>query len=308
MFVYFIRRLLGIVPVLFIIITLAFFLIRFSPGNPFDDLKIQDPLVIDRLEQRYGLDQPLPVQYYRYVSGLLQGDFGPSFKHKDFTVTELIGQGFPVSLRVGLSALLLSLVLGISLGTLAALRQNTAIDHGVMALAMTGVAVPTFVLAPLMALCFAVYLGWLPVAGWNDGALRNMVMPVLAMALPYVAYIARLMRGSMIEVMRSDFIRTARAKGLPERTVVVRHAMKSALLPVMSFLGPAAAGIITGSLVIEEIFQLPGVGRYFVRGALNRDFPLVMGVIVLYASLILVFNLLVDLSYRLIDPKVEYRR
>lgn len=308
MFAYFIRRALGIIPVLFIIITLAFFLIRFSPGNPFDDIKIQDPAVIERLEERYGLNQPLPVQYYRYVSGLLQGDFGPSFKHKDFTVTELIGQGFPVSLRIGLSAMILALTLGIALGTLAALRQNTVIDHGVMGLAMTGIAVPTFVLAPLMALCFGVYLGWLPVAGWNGGALRNMVMPVIAMALPYVAYIARLMRGSMIEVMGSDFIRTARAKGLPEHTLVVRHAMKSALLPVVSFLGPATAGIVTGSLVIEEIFQLPGVGRYFVRGALNRDFPLVMGVIVLYASLILVLNLLVDLSYRLMDPKVEYQR
>ena len=308
MFVYFLRRLFAMIPVLFIIITLAFFLIRFSPGNPFDDLRMQDPLVIERLEQRYGLDQPLWVQYYRYISGLLQGDFGPSFKHKDFTVTELIGQGFPVSLRIGVSALVLALVLGIGLGTLAALRRNTAIDHGVMFLAMTGVAVPTFVLAPLMVLCFAVYLGWLPAAGWNGGTLENMVLPVIAMALPYVAYIARLMRGSMIEVLRSDFIRTARAKGLPQRTVVSRHAMKSALLPVVSFLGPAAAGIITGSLVIEEIFQLPGVGRYFVRGALNRDFPLVMGVIILYATLILVFNLLVDLSYRLMDPQVEYRR
>ena len=237
---------------------------------------------------------------------MLTGDFGPSFKYRDFTVTELIAQGLPVSLRLGLSALIVAVLAGVTLGTLAALRQNSWLDHTVMSLAMTGIALPNFVVGPLLSLVFGVYLRLLPTGGWGGGAADHMVLPVIALALPYIAYIARLTRGSMIEVMRSNYIRTARAKGLPEWLVVRRHALKAGLLPVVSFLGPAAAGLITGSVVIETIFGLPGTGRYFVQGALNRDYTLVMGVVIFYASLIIVLNLIVDALYGLLDPRVRY--
>ncbi len=235
----------------------------------------------------------------------MQGDFGPSFQYKDHSVNELIATGFPVSLRLGLSAIAIALLIGVGLGTLAALRQNSATDYSVMTLAMTGISIPNFVLAPILILIFAVYLGWLPAGGWNDGAFRNTILPIIGLALPQIAYISRLMRGSMIEVLRSNPIRTARAKGLPERVVILRHALKPALLPVVSFLGPATAAVITGSVVIEQIFGIPGLGRYFVQGALNRDYTLVMGV-VFYGILIILFNFIVDLVYALLDPKVRY--
>jgi len=222
-------------------------------------------------------------------------------------VNELIASGFPVSLRLGLASIAIALVVGVALGTLAALRQNRPADHGIMTLAMTGISIPNFVLAPLLILLFAVHLGWLPAGGWNGGQWRNLVLPVIALALPQVAYIARLMRGSMIEVLRGNAIRTARAKGLPERTVILRHALKPALLPVVSFLGPATAAVITGSVVIEQIFGIPGLGRHFVQGALNRDYTLVMGVVVFYGALIVLLNFVVDLLYAALDPRVRYR-
>ena len=303
---YAIRRILGAIPTLFIIITLTFFLIRLAPGGPFDQEQTLPPEIEANLKAAYHLDKPMLVQYGYYLSNLARGDFGPSFKFKDFTVTQLIWQGFPVSMRIGLTSMLVALLVGVSLGSFAALRQNSRVDYSVMTVAMVGVAIPNFVVAPLLSLIFGIYLGWLPVAGWNDGALSHLILPVTALSLPYIAYIARLTRGSMIEVLSTNYIRTARAKGVPERTVITRHAFKAALLPVVSFLGPATARIISGSLVIEQIFGLPGIGRYFVQGALNRDYTLVMGVVIFYATLIIVFNLIVDLVYAWLDPRVQY--
>lgn len=286
--------------------TLAFFMMRAAPGGPFDTEKTLPPEIQANLDKKYHLDEPLLQQYGRYLLDLAQGDFGPSFQYKDYSVNELIAQGFPVSLRLGGTAIILAFFIGGLLGTIAALRQNTATDYSVMATAMTGISIPNFVLAPLLILLFAVHLKWLPAGGWNDGAFLNTVLPITALTLPYVAYISRLMRSSMIEVLRSNPIRTARAKGLPEHTVILRHALKPALLPVISFLGPATAGIITGSVVIEQIFGIPGIGRYFVQGALNRDYTLVMGVVVFYGILIIAFNFIVDVLYALLDPKIRY--
>jgi oligopeptide transport system permease protein len=264
------------------------------------------PAIEKNVLAHYNLDLPLWQQYAKYVGGLLQGDLGPSFRVRDFTVAELIGAGFPASLQIGGIAILLAVVVGISLGAFAALRQNSAADYAVMGVAMTGIAVPNFVMAPLLTLVFGVYLSLLPVAGWGGGALANKILPVVALALPQIAYIARLTRGSMVEVMNANYVRTARAKGLRERLVVVRHSLKGALLPVVSYLGPATAAVITGSVVIESIFGIPGIGRYFIEGALNRDYTLVMGVMIFYAVLIILLNLLVDLLYAVLDPKVRY--
>jgi oligopeptide transport system permease protein len=294
------------VPTLFVIVTIAFFLLRAAPGGPFDSDRVLPPAIEKNVLAAYNLDLPLWQQYLKYVGGLLQGDFGPSFRVRDFTVAELIVSGFPASLQVGGLAILLAIVIGISLGAFAALRQNTAADYAVMGVAMTGIAVPNFVMAPLLTLVFGVYLSLLPVAGWGDGSFANKILPVVALALPQIAYIARLTRGSMVEVMNANYVRTARAKGLRERLVVVRHSLKGALLPVVSYLGPATAAVITGSVVIESIFGIPGIGRYFIEGALNRDYTLVMGVMVFYAVLIILLNLVVDLLYAVLDPKVRY--
>lgn len=301
-----IQRLLGAIPTLLVLIALAFFLIRLAPGGPFDTEKTLPPEIEANLRAAYNLDESLPMQLGRYLWNLAQGDFGPSFQYRDFTVTELIATGFPVSLRLGSLAMALALVLGISAGTLAALRQNRPVDYTVMGAAMTGISIPNFVLAPLLVLVFAIWLRWLPAGGLGDGSLRFVVLPVVALALPQVAYIARLTRGSMIEVLRSPFIRTARAQGLPTRTVILRHALKPALLPVVSYLGPALAAIITGSVVVEQIFGVPGLGRFFVQGALNRDYTLVMGVVVFYGSLIIALNFLVDLVYGWLDPRLRH--
>ena len=300
-----IKRLLGAVPTLLVLIALAFFLIKVAPGGPFDTDRQLPPEIEANLKAAYHLDEPLYSQFSLYLSGLLKGDFGPSFQYRDHTVTELIAAGFPVSLRLGGLAMLLAFCVGVTVGTIAALKQNAFTDHAVMAAAMTGVSIPNFVMAPLLVLLFAVTLKWLPAGGLGDW--RNLVLPVITLALPQIAYIARLTRGSMIEVLRADFIRTARAQGLPQRTVIVRHALKPALLPVISYLGPATAAIITGSVVIEQIFGVPGLGRFFVQGALNRDYTLVMGVVVFYGVLIIVFNLIVDLVYARLDPRVRYR-
>jgi oligopeptide transport system permease protein len=303
---YAIRRLLQAIPTLFVLLTLAFFLIRVAPGGPFDEERVLPPEIEANLARAYNLDQPLHIQYVRYLGNILRGDFGPSFKYKDYSVTELIWGGFPVSLRIGLSAIVIAFLIGTSLGALAALRQNSRLDYAVMATAMTGIAIPNFVVAPLLSLVLGVYLGLLPVGGWGGGSMRNMVLPVIALALPQIAYIARLMRGSLIEVLRANYVRTARAKGLPERYVLTRHALRAALPPVVSYLGPATAAVITGSVVIEQIFGIPGIGRYFVQAALNRDYTLVLGVVVFYGGLIVLFNLAVDLVYGLLDPKVRY--
>ncbi len=303
---YSLKRFIGAIPTLLILMTLAFFMMRMAPGGPFDTEKTLPPEIQANLDAKYHLDEPLLQQYGRYLLDLLQGDFGPSFQYKDYSVNELIATGFPVSLRLGLSAIFIAFFIGATLGIIAALRQNKPTDYTVMTLAMTGISIPNFVLAPILILVFAVYLGWLPAGGWNGGHFTNTILPIIGLALPQIAYISRLMRGSMIEVLRSNPIRTARAKGLPERIVILRHALKPALLPVISFLGPATAAVITGSVVIEQIFGIPGLGRYFVQGALNRDYTLVMGVVVFYGILIILFNFIVDILYALLDPKVRY--
>jgi len=304
LFSYTVRRLLGAIPTLLILIGLAFVLIRAAPGGPFDTERSLQPEIEANLSAAYHLDEPLYQQFGRYLWGLLRFDFGPSFQYRDYTVTELIAAGFPVSLTLGACALVVALLVGVTAGSVAALRQNSFVDHGVMAVSMTGISIPNFVMAPLLVLVFAVYLRWLPAGGLGEG---NLVLPVIALALPQIAYLSRLTRGSMIEVLRSNFVRTARAQGLPTWQVVVKHAMKPALLPVVSYLGPATAHIITGSVVIEQIFGRPGLGRYFVTGALNRDYTLVMGIVVFYGVLIILFNFLVDLAYAWLDPKVRYR-
>ncbi len=303
---YSIRRLLGAIPTLLILIALAFFMVRLAPGGPFDAERALLPEIEANLRAAYHLDEPLYQQFLRYVGGLLRGDFGPSFQYRDYTVTELIMAGFPVSLRLGGGAMILALLFGITAGSIAALRQNTRTDYSVMSVSMTGISVPNFVMAPILILIFAVYLGWLPAGGLGEGSPKNLILPIISLALPQIAYISRLTRGSMIEVLRSDFIRTAKAQGLPAGKILVRHALKPALLPVVSYLGPATAAIITGSVVIEQIFSIPGLGRFFVQGALNRDYTLVMGVVVFYGVLIIAFNLLVDLAYAWLDPKVKY--
>jgi oligopeptide transport system permease protein len=299
------KRVLGAIPTLLVLIALAFFLIKVAPGGPFDTDRRIPPEIEANLQAAYHLDEPLYKQFGLYLGGLLKGDFGPSFQYRDYTVTELIATGFPVSLRLGGLAMLLAFFVGVAVGTVAALKQNSFTDHAAMAAAMTGISIPNFVMAPLLVLLFAVTLKWLPAGGLGDW--RNFVLPVITLALPQIAYIARLTRGSMIEVLRADFIRTARAQGLPQRAVIIRHALKPALLPVISFLGPATAAIITGSVVIEQIFGVPGLGRFFIQGALNRDYTLVMGVVVFYGVLIIVLNLIVDLVYGWLDPRVQYQ-
>jgi oligopeptide transport system permease protein len=301
------RRILTSIPTLLVIVTIAFFMMRVAPGGPFDQERALPPEIERNMLAAYNLNAPLIVQYWDYLKGVIHGDFGPSFKYQDFTVAELLLSGFPASLRVGGIAIALAVVIGIALGTIAALRQNSGIDYAVMATAMTGITIPNFVMAPLLTLILGVYLGWLPVAGWGGGAPRFLILPVIALALPQIAYIARLTRGSMIETLNANFVRTARAKGLREQIVVVRHALRGALLPVISYLGPATAQIMTGSVVIETIFGIPGIGRYFVQGALNRDYTLVMGTVIVYGVLIIVLNLIVDMLYGLLDPKVKQR-
>jgi len=306
MFAYAVKRILGAVPTLLVIVALAFFLIRLAPGGPFDRERALPPEIEENLRRAYHLDEPLTLQFARYLGGLARGDFGPSFQYRDYSVSELIWGGFPVSLRIGLLAMLAATGVGVALGTFAALRRNQWVDHAVMAGAMAGIAIPVFVMAPLLSLGLAVHLGWLPAGGWSPGEWRTLVLPVVSLALPQVAFIARLTRGGMVEVLREPFILTARAKGLPERTVTFRHALKVAILPVVSYLGPATAALVTGSVVVEQIFGIPGVGRFFVQGALNRDYTLVMGVVILYGTLIIVANLTVDLLYGWLDPRVRY--
>jgi oligopeptide transport system permease protein len=298
------KRLIGAIPTLFLIVTLSFFLMRIAPGGPFDKERIVPPEIEARLIHAYHLDEPLWKQYLRYLGDLLQGDFGPSLKYKDFTVTELIEGGFPVSMRLGGLAILIALLVGVTTGTIAALRQNTPTDYAAMGVAMTGIVIPNFVLAPLLTLIFGLWLSWLPVGGW--GGPVYMVLPVIALSLYQIGFIARLTRGSMIEVLRTNYVRTARAKGLPERVAITRHALKAAILPVVSYLGPAIINTITGSVVIEQIFGIPGIGRYFVQAALNRDYTMVMGVTIFYGVLIILANLVVDLLYGLLDPRIRY--
>jgi len=301
-------RLLGAIPTLLALICLAFFLVKAAPGGPFDMERSLPEEVEANLRAAYNLDDPLPKQLVSYIGDILRGDFGPSFQYRDFNVTELIMSGFPVSLRLGAAAILVALFFGAFIGIIAALNQNTKTDYLIMFFGMTGVSIPNFVMAPLLILLFSIFLNLLPAGGLGDGSINNMVLPVTALAFPQVAYIARLTRGSMIEVLSSNFVRTAKAQGIPMKDIVLRHVLKPTFLPVVSYLGPATAAIITGSVVVEQIFGLPGLGRYFVQGALNRDYTLVLGVVVFYGCLIIFFNLLVDILYGFIDPKIKANR
>ncbi len=303
---YVLRRLAGLIPTLLIIISVSFLILRVAPGGPFDQEQTLPPAARANLERLYGLDQPLAVQYLRYLRGLAHGDFGASLRERDFTVSELIRQGVPVSATLGLAALLLAILLGIPAGIAAALRQHRRTDYGLSALSALALALPSFVVGPLLALIFGLTLRWLPVAGWAPGRLRYLVLPAVTLALPLAAALLRLTRASLLEVLRTGFVRSARARGLGPTRVLLRHALPPALLPVVSYLGPAVAFIVTGSLVVETVFGLPGTGRYLVQGAIDRDYPLVMGMIVVYAVLTLVMNFLVDLLYGWLDPGVRH--
>ena len=298
------RRLLQVIPVLFVIITATFFMVRFVPGGPFTAEKAIPPEILKNLEAHYGLDQPLWRQYLNYLGSIVRGDLGPSFKYANRSVNEIIAQKLPVSLELGSLSLLVALLVGLPLGVLAAVRRNSWLDYVASSIGMLGICVPTFVLGPLLVLFFAIHLGWVNASGWNDWPDR--VLPCLTLGFVYAAYIMRLTRGGMLEVLNQDYIRTARAKGASETRVVLRHALRGGLLPVVSFLGPAIAGILTGSFVIETIFQIPGLGREFVNSAFNRDYTLVLGTVILYAALIVVLNLAADVAQVWLNPKLKF--
>ncbi|MET4692315.1 oligopeptide ABC transporter permease OppB [Endozoicomonas lisbonensis] len=307
MLLFILKRLALAIPTLLILVTLSFFLIQTAPGSPFTGDFNMPPEILANLEAKYQLDEPLHRQYFYYLSDLLKGDLGPSFKYQDYSVNELVAQSLPLSIKLGLTAFVVMVTVGVSLGTVAAIRQNTLVDYLVMSFSMTGVVLPSFVIAPILVLLFAVTLGWLPAGGWNDGSWQNMVLPVASLTIVYIASVARIMRSSMIETLNSPFIRTARAKGLPAHRIVLRHALKPSLLPVVSYLGPAFVGIITGSVVIETVFGLPGIGQHFVNGALNRDYSLVLGLTIIVGALTILFTTLVDILYGLIDPRIRIK-
>lgn len=305
MFAYALRRIAGLVPTLFVLVSLSFFIIRLAPGSPFSQERQLPPEVRANLEAAYGLDAPLLAQYGRYLAGIAGGDLGPSFRHKDHRVNDLIGAGLPLSLTIGVAAAMLAFLVGVPLGAWAAWRANTFADHALMNLSLLGVVLPGFVVGPLLALVFGVYWPIFRVAGYEPGDVGYLVLPVITLALPVGAYVARLVRGSLEEVLRSNYIRTAWAKGLPARHVLVKHALRPALMPVVSYLGPAIAFVVTGSLVVESVFGLPGTGRFLVQGAIDRDYPLVMGMILVYGTFTLVCNLVADLLYGWLDPRVR---
>jgi ABC-type dipeptide/oligopeptide/nickel transport systems, permease components len=299
------RTFLETIPSLLVIITITFFLIRLAPGGPFSGEKSIDPQVLAQLNSHYGLDKPLFVQYVNYLANICHGDFGPSFKYPNRSVTELIGQSFPVSLELGLYALAFAVLFGIGAGIVASLRPNTFSDYAPMSIAMVGICVPTFVLGPILILVFGLHLEIFNVSGWAFP--RDRVLPALTLGMAYVAYIARLTRGGMLEMLFQDFIRTARAKGVSELHVVLKHALRGGLLPVVSFLGPAAAGLITGSFVVETIFQIPGLGRFFVMAAFNRDYTMIMGIVLFYAFLIIMLNTIVDVALTMLNPRLRFK-
>lgn len=304
---YVLQRLLGAIPTLLFVVLLSFLLVHAAPGGPFDEERVLPDVLKQNVLQYYHLDEPLPKQFIRYLGNLLQGDLGPSYRYSDHTVGELIGAALPLSILLGSLAMLLAIVIGIGAGTVAALKQNTLLDRVVTGFAMTGISLPIFVIAPVLVLVFAVKLNWVP-AGWSGAhGVSRLILPVIALALPQIAYIARLTRASMIEVLSSNFVRTARAQGLGTFAIVRYHAMKPAMLPVLSYMGPAIAAVLTGSVVVEQIFGISGVGQLFVRGALNRDYTLVLGVVIVYAAMIVLLNLVVDVLYGIIDPRVRYK-
>ena len=304
-----IRRLISLIPTLFLIVTFSFFIMKVAPGGPFSAERNPPHEVLANINKVYHLDEPLPKQYVRYLGNMLRGDLGPSFRYKDYTVNDLIGNTMPNSLILGITALCSALVFGLLVGLVSAVKRNSIADYASMSIAVIGISVPLFVVGPLLMLLFAVKLKWLPTSGWITGrqGLKTLIMPALALSLPYFAYIARLSRASVLEVLRSDYIRTAYAKGLSYPVVLFKHALKGAMLPVISYLGPAFAGIITGSVVIEKIFLVPGLGTFFVQSALNRDYTLIMGTVVMYSIILILMNFVVDILYAVIDPRISYK-
>lgn len=301
---YVLKRLAVMVPIFFLVVTLVFFMIRFAPGGPFSSEKNVSPAILKNLQEKYHMDEPLPVQYVRYLKDLLRGDLGPSFKHANRTVNEIIAEALPVSLELGLLALSWAVLIGVSAGGLAALKPNTLYDYVPMAFSILGICLPTFVVGPILVLVFGLWLQWLPVAGWESW--QDRVLPSLTLGFAYAAYISRLTRGGLVEIRAQEFIRTARAKGLTEGQILIKHSLRGGLLPVVSYLGPALAGIITGALVTETIFNIPGLGRFFIESAVNRDYTVVMGTSLLYFTLIFICNFLVDIVYAFLDPRVKY--
>lgn len=292
------------VPVFFLVVAMVFFMIRFAPGGPFDSEKAVSPEILKNLNAKYHLDEPLYVQFGMYLNDLAHFDLGPSFKYANRTVNEIIYEAFPVSVELGLLSLAWALVIGIGAGMIAALRPNTWLDYVPMSFSILGICLPTFVIGPLLVLSFGIWLEWLPVAGWNSW--QDRLLPSMTLGFAYAAYISRLTRGGFMEIRNQDFIRTARAKGLSEGMILVKHSLKGGLLPVVSYMGPALAGIISGALVTETIFNVPGLGRFFIQSAVNRDYTVVMGTALLYFALIFVANFLVDVAYALLDPRVKY--
>lgn len=304
---YALLRIFGAIPTLLLVIALAFLMVHAAPGGPFDTERVLAPDIEENVARAYNLDEPLPQQFLRYLKGLVRGDLGPSYRYRDHSVADLIGNALPVSLQLGALAMLLAIVTGVAAGITGALAKNTFVDRLVTGIAMTGISVPVFVVAPVMVLVFAVYLNWLP-ASWTGGtAVSRLLLPVVALALPQISYITRLTRASMIGVLSSDYIRTARAQGLKTSSIIRYHALKPAMLPLLSYMGPAIAGILTGSVVVEQIFGIPGVGRLFIREALNRDYTVVLGIVIVTATLVILLNLVVDLLYGILDPRIRSR-
>jgi oligopeptide transport system permease protein len=304
MFKFILKRLLQAIPVLLIVITITFTLIHAAPGGPFSAERAVPPEVIEALNAQYNLDDPAYVQYFIYLKNIARGDFGPSFKYTGRSVIEVIAAGAPITFELGIYAMLIALVLGISAGVLASLKPNTLQDYVPMSLAMTGICLPTFVLGPLMVLFFGIWMEWLPISGWGYIP-GDKILPSMTLGIAYAAYIARLTRGGMLEILSQDFIRTARAKGLSTAAIVIRHALRGGLQPVVSFMGPALAGLLSGSFVVETIFQIPGLGRYFVQAAFNRDYTLILGTTILFATLIIIFNLLSDVVTVWLNPRLR---
>ncbi len=301
------RRVFTAIPVLFIVILMTFTLIRLAPGGPFDEERAVPPEVLRNLNERYNLDDPVHIQFFQYVGNLLQGDFGPSFKYPSRSVTEIIAAGVPVTLELGLYALVVAMIIGISSGLLASLRPNTMQDYIPMTFSMIGISLPSFVLGPLLLLCFAIWLQWVPVAGWGDSP-GDKILPSLTLGAAYAAYVARLTRGGMLDTLSQDYIRTARAKGLSTRRILFRHALRGGMAPVVSFAGPAVAGLLSGSFVVETIFQIPGLGRFYLQAAFNRDYTMILGTTIFFAFLIIVCNLLADLLLVWLNPRLRHQQ
>ena len=304
---YILKRVSVAIPTILILIAISFLLMHSAPGGPFTSERPLPDEVLKNIEAKYGLDQPMYLQMINYVWGVVTHfDFGPSFRYRDRTVNDIIAQGFPVTLKYGSWAFIIAVLSGITLGVIAAIRQNTFIDYFAVGFSISAQVLPNFVMAPILVLIFTLYLGWLPGGGWEGGQIQFIIMPVIALSTSYIASIARLTRSSMLEVLNSNFIRTAKAKGLPQYKIIFFHALKPALLPVISYLGPAFVGMITGSVVIDMYFSTGGIGLHFVRGALNRDYSTIMGITILVGSLTITFNLIVDILYAWIDPKIRY--